>query len=145
MFSKWYRQSRNGVGNLKRSPTLRKRVIWSFQNYMNFGSQNAKNSTFILPTLRKSGLQTVLKLWVGFPIRFLPKPKNRVTRFFSKPKNRFWLLINPVFGFEFWLTISNYATLLIRNKSDACNMSMIQCSFSFIYTTGHFFYIRYVC
>jgi len=66
---------------------------------MNFGSQNAKNSTFILPTLRKSGLQTVLKLWVGFPIRFLPKPKNRVTRFFFKTEKPVLAAYKPGFRF----------------------------------------------
>jgi len=37
---------------------------------------------------------------VGFPTRFLPKPKNRVTRaFFKTEKLVFWLPVNPVFRF----------------------------------------------
>jgi len=60
---------------------------------------------------------------LGFPTRFLPKPKNRVTTnpgFFQNRKTGFWLPVNPVFGFEFLPATSNYASLLTRNNSDVC-------------------------
>ena len=39
---------------------------------------------------------------LGFPTRFLPKPKNRVTRSFFKTENRFLGACKPrFFGFEF--------------------------------------------
>jgi len=45
---------------------------------------------------------------VGFPTRFLPKPKNRVV--FQNQNPVFWLLVNPVF--RFW--ILTYKCLITR-------------------------------
>ena len=57
---------------------------------------------------------------LGFPTRFLPKSKNRVTQsFFKTEKPVFWLPVNPVF--RFWILtykclISNYATILTQTS-----------------------------
>ena len=63
-----------------------------------------------------------------FPTQFLSKPKNRC-RVFSKPKNRFLAACKPIFSVLYFdIQIANYATILTKTA--------IQCSFSFIYTTG---------
>ena len=89
----------------------------------------------------RSVLTPTVILILGFPTRFLLKPKNRVTRVFQNRKIGFWLPVNPVFCF--WILTYNVhcpaidAFILTRNNSDVCKMSTIQCSVSFIYTTRH--------
>jgi len=47
----------------------------------------------------RSVLTPTVILILGFPTRYLLKPKNRVTRVFQNRKIGFWLPINPVFRF----------------------------------------------
>ena len=88
-------------------PRLCSQVDWCRNcSAQNSGMKNA----WRLASLN-SGAQHLFRL--GFPTRFLPKPKNQVTRSFSKPKKRFLAACKHGFSvLNFDLQMSNYGTIL---------------------------------
>ena len=68
---------------------------------------------------------------VGFPTRFLPKPKNRVTRSFFKTEKPVLAACKPGFSvLNFDLQMSHYTTILTQT---ACNVHDSMFLFVYIY------------
>ena len=63
-----------------------------------------------------------LRTRVSFPV-FTETKKSGNFRAFFKNEKPFFGCLNRFFGFEFLPAMSNYASLLSRNNSNACNMS----------------------
>ena len=89
-------------------------------------TSNSKVRIANISDLHQTGhLSLTTILCLGFPTRFLPKPKNRVTRAFFKTENRFLAACKPGFlVLNFYLQyLITRVPILTRNNSDACSMS----------------------